>query len=92
MKALLMDMAAGIIEEDTSGIKGEDTEEILIKNIAARLACHKSVRGSEHLTNAELTQMMADLDKADEPDKCPHGRPTRINVSLDDLKKMFKRK
>jgi DNA mismatch repair protein MutL len=92
MKALLLDMAAGILEEETSGIKRDDTEEMLVKNIAARLACHKSVRGSEQLTNAELTQMMADLDKAKEPDKCPHGRPTRINVSLNDLKKMFKRK
>ncbi|MBI4682779.1 MAG: MutL protein, partial [Nitrospirae bacterium] len=40
----------------------------------------------------ELSRMMSDLDKADEPDRCPHGRPTRIHLSLDDLKKMFKRK
>lgn len=92
IKGLLLDIAAGILEEDTSGIKGAVTEDVLIKNIAARLACHKSVRGSEQLNNAELSKMMHDLDKAEEPEKCPHGRPTRIYLSLDDLNKMFKRK
>lgn len=92
MKGLLMDIAAGILDEETSGIKSEITEESLLKNIAARLACHKSVRGREPLNKEEMTRMMADLDKADEPDKCPHGRPTRIYLSLDDLNRMFKRK
>ncbi|RJQ50187.1 MAG: DNA mismatch repair endonuclease MutL [Nitrospiraceae bacterium] len=92
IKGLLMDIAAGIIEEETSGIKGDTPGESLLKNIASRLACHKSVRGSEKLANEELTKMMSDLDRTAEPDRCPHGRPTRILLSLDDLKKMFKRK
>ncbi len=92
MKGLLLDVSAGILEEETDGIKGEQIEDTLIKNIAARLACHRSVRGSEHLSGEELTRMMSDLNKAREPDKCPHGRPTRIFLSMDDLNKMFKRK
>jgi DNA mismatch repair protein MutL len=92
MKGLLLDMAAAIIEEETSGIRSALTEQSLLENMAARLACHNSVRGSEHLTNAELSKMMSDLDKTEEPGKCPHGRPTRILISLDEMKKMFKRK
>ncbi len=92
IKGLLTDIAAGILEEETSGIKSDLSKESLLKNIAARLACHKSVRGSEQLTNEELSRMMSDLERCDEPDRCPHGRPTRIFFSLDDLMKMFKRK
>jgi DNA mismatch repair protein MutL len=92
MKGLLIDIAAGILEEETNGISGEITHEVLSKNIAARLACHTSVRGREHLNNEELSKMMTDLERADEPDKCPHGRPTRITLSLDELSRMFKRK
>jgi DNA mismatch repair protein MutL len=92
IKGILIDASAAILEEETAGIKGERVEEILLNNIAARLACHKSVRGSEQLNNEELSKMMSDLDRADEPGKCPHGRPTRIALTLDDLKKMFKRK
>ncbi|RJQ48976.1 MAG: DNA mismatch repair endonuclease MutL [Nitrospiraceae bacterium] len=91
-KGLLMDLAAGIIEQETNGVKADVDRESLLKNIAARLACHKSVRGDDPLTNEELTQMMSDLGQANEPDRCPHGRPTKILLTLDDLKKMFKRK
>ncbi len=92
MKDILLDVASGILEQETSGISGGTGEEELLKNIAARLACHKSVRGSEHLNNEELSKMMSDLEKTDHPDRCPHGRPTRIDLSINDLQKMFKRK
>ena len=92
MKGLILDISAGILEEDSSGIKSDRTDDAFLKSIAARLACHKSVRGSEPLNNSELSRMMADLDKTEEPDKCPHGRPTRMTISLNDLYKMFKRK
>ena len=92
VRGLLMDVAEGLIEEDTTGIRSEDAGEALLKNIAARLACHRSVRGREQLNNEEMTVMMSDLEKADEPDKCPHGRPTRMLFSINDLQKMFKRK
>ncbi len=92
VRGLLMDMAEGIIEEETNGIRSKDAGEALLKNIAARLACHRSVRGREQLNNEEMTAMMSDLEKVEEPDKCPHGRPTRIMISINDLEKMFKRK
>ncbi len=92
MKGLLLDVASGILEQETSGIRGGTGEEELLKNIAARLACHKSVRGSEYLNNEELSNMKLDLEKTDDPDRCPHGRPTSILLSMNDLQKMFKRK
>jgi len=92
VKGLLLDIASGIIEEETIGIKEESEKQRLVKNIAARLACHKSVRGKEPLNNEELSKLIADLEKTEVPDKCPHGRPTKIFLSLNDLRKMFKRK
>ncbi len=92
LRGLLMDIAAAILEEETSGIKGDLTEESLLKKTAASLACHRSVRGRGHLTNEELTKMLAELEGAEEPDKCPHGRPTRIILSMDELNRMFRRK
>jgi DNA mismatch repair protein MutL len=91
IKGLLMDIASGIIEEEITGIKDETEKQKLFQNIAAKLACHKSVRGKEQLNNEELSYLIAELEKTDVPDKCPHGRPTRIFFSLDELRKMFKR-
>jgi DNA mismatch repair protein MutL len=92
IKGIIMDVASGIIEEENSGIKSDLGGENLLKNIAARLACHRSVRGSEPLNDEELTRLISDLDRAEEPEKCPHGRPTKILLSLDELNKLFKRK
>jgi len=92
MKGLLMDVASGIIESEESGAKGLSEKESLLRNISARLACHKSVRGKELLKDEELSRLIVELDKTDVPQYCPHGRPTKISFSIDDLKKMFKRK
>jgi DNA mismatch repair protein MutL len=91
VKGLLMDTASAIPEKQEIGAQ-EEPEKQLLENIAASLACHKSVRGKEQLNNEELSQLISALKNTDVPDKCPHGRPTRVYFSLDDLRKMFKRK
>ncbi len=91
IKELLLDVASTIFEENVP-VEDASKKEELLKNIAAKLACHKAVRGREQLNNEELSQLIADLEKTETPGKCPHGRPTRIFFSLDDLKRMFKRK
>jgi DNA mismatch repair protein MutL len=60
--------------------------------LAMRIACHASVRGGRILGTEQLDRLLSDLDAARDPRHCPHGRPTRIELSLDDLRRMFKRK
>jgi DNA mismatch repair protein MutL len=85
VRGILADAAACII-------KGILPDRSLKQALAARFACHSSVRGKEILTGDELSRLITDLDQTENPDQCPHGRPTRIFFSLDDLKKMFGRK
>lgn len=92
MQGMLMDAAFLILDRETHGTNDATEKEILQHELAAKLACHKSVRGRESLNDAEMNQLMTDLEKTEAPDKCPHGRPTKIFLSLDDLRKMFKRK
>jgi DNA mismatch repair protein MutL len=92
IKGMLIDIAPNILDKETLGIQEETEKQNLLKKLAATLACHKSVRGKETLNDAELNQLMSDLEKTEEPDRCPHGRPTRIALTLEDFRKMFKRK
>ncbi len=85
IRGILSDVSSCIIE-------GVAPDKSLKEVLAARIACHSSVRGKEILNQEELSNLISDLEQADQPDQCPHGRPTRIFLSLDDLKKMFKRK
>jgi DNA mismatch repair protein MutL len=88
---LLGDVAGGI----TEGLRPEkDMEpiEALRRAVAARLACHSSIRGKREVPdNARLAAIIRDLDLCDEPGRCPHGRPTRIIISAAELKKMFRK-
>jgi DNA mismatch repair protein MutL len=85
IRGILSDIASCIIE-------GVTPDKSFKEALAARIACHSSVRGKKIFNQEEISNLIADLEQADHPDQCPHGRPTRIFFSLDDLKKMFKRK
>jgi DNA mismatch repair protein MutL len=85
IRSILSDIASCILE-------GIPPDKSLKESIAARIACHSSVRGKDILHQEELASLLSDLEKTEHPDQCPHGRPTRIFLSLDDLNKMFKRK
>ena len=83
--AILSDIAAGFLEEHAPARS-------LRHDLAARIACHSSVRGSRMLSPEEVARLLEDLEKTEHPDQCPHGRPTRIFYSLHDLNRLFKRK
>lgn len=83
--SILSDIATGLIE-------GTASNKSLKENLAARIACHSSIRGKEVLKREEVSRLLDDLEKTEHPDQCPHGRPTRIFYSLNDLNKLFKRK
>jgi DNA mismatch repair protein MutL len=85
MRGILSDVASCLIE----GIR---PDKALRETLAAKIACHSSIRGKTILNQEEITNLVTQLEQADQPDQCPHGRPTRIFFSLDDLKTMFKRK
>jgi DNA mismatch repair protein MutL len=85
MRGILADVAAALLE-------GMPPLRSVKELLAARIACHNSVRGKEILEREEFQRLLAGLEAAENPDQCPHGRPTRIFISMDELKKMFKRK
>ena len=85
LRGILADVASCLIE-------GVRPDKSLRETLAAKIACHSSIRGKAILNQEKITNLITQLDQSEHPDQCPHGRPTRIFLSLDDLKKMFKRK
>jgi len=66
------------------------TVEIKYNRIAS-LACKAAVKANNQLTEVEMITLIHDLRYIDEPFTCPHGRPTIIKISLNELEKRFKR-
>ncbi|RJQ74063.1 MAG: DNA mismatch repair endonuclease MutL [Desulfobacteraceae bacterium] len=55
------------------------------------MACHRAVRGNQHLADAQIRRLLVQLDACQNPSHCPHGRPTWIRWTLRDLEKAFGR-
>jgi DNA mismatch repair protein MutL len=84
IRGILADIASCLIE-------GIAPDREMREALAAKIACHQSVRGKTILKQEEVDQLLSDLQKCTHPDTCPHGRPTKIILSMEDLKRMFKR-
>lgn len=70
----------------------EAVDEAKLRHLAiATMACHSSIRFHRNLTLDEMQQVVADLGKCEQPFHCPHGRPTFICISDDQLIKQFLR-
>lgn len=67
-----------------------DREEIKWRKIAT-LACKAAVKANDSLSFAEIRKLIDDLSYINDPFNCPHGRPTIIKFTLNDMEKKFKR-
>lgn len=73
-------------------LKDEDIDESKLRHLAiATMACHSSIRFHRTLTPAEMQQVIDDLGKCEQPFHCPHGRPTFICITDEQLTKQFLR-
>lgn len=62
------------------------------KIFAATIACHRSIRGQSEVPDSRgIASLLKELSATDNPSYCPHGRPTKITISLSEIKKMFKK-
>lgn len=59
--------------------------------VFATIACHSSVRASQTLGSEQIKGLLEELDKAESPFHCPHGRPVVRELSFDYLERLFGR-
>ncbi|GAA0740828.1 DNA mismatch repair endonuclease MutL [Clostridium oceanicum] len=57
----------------------------------ATLACKSAVKAHDSLSIEEIKRLIRDMTNSDNPFTCPHGRPTLIKITLNELEKKFKR-
>ncbi|MEJ2192768.1 MAG: DNA mismatch repair endonuclease MutL [Nitrospirota bacterium] len=99
---LVRTLPEGLEEADVRGVlsdllgelrRGERPGRSLREALAARLACHAAWRGKRsRVTAEEVSALLGDLGRAENPEHCPHGRPTRVRLAAEDLQRLFGRK
>jgi DNA mismatch repair protein MutL len=62
-----------------------------IDHIAARLACHASIRSGDKMTPQGAQALFRELDQAEVAGACPHGRPVVAEFSRTAVERWFGR-
>ena len=60
--------------------------------VAAALACHAAVRAGDRLGEEQRRELLEALERTDQPQRCPHGRPTMLRLGRDELERAFGRR
>ncbi len=70
-----------------------DGEELEPYDLMAKcVACKTSIRKGSQLSDVLIAEILNRLSYAQNPARCPHGRPTLVRLTREDLEKMFHRK
>ena len=61
------------------------------RRFAAAFACGAAIKAGQKLTQEEMNALLNSLFSTKNPYICPHGRPTLVRISLDELSRRFLR-
>lgn len=82
-----------LFKEILSSILSErdhSSPELMLDRIAT-ISCKAAVKGNNTLSFEEADKLISDMLELENPYHCPHGRPTTISFTKDELEKKFKR-
>jgi DNA mismatch repair protein MutL len=68
------------------------TPEEMLHEVLDMASCKAAVKAGYPLSSEEISALLARKDQVDRSSNCPHGRPTTLRLTINDLERQFKRK
>lgn len=65
--------------------------DLFVWRMASTMACRMSIKANDYISYEDQIWLLNELRKCENPFTCPHGRPTIITYTKQDLEKLFKR-
>jgi len=63
----------------------------VLNDLLSLMACHAAVKAGDRLTADEIASLVAQRHLVHDPHHCPHGRPTSLLLSRQELDRQFRR-
>lgn len=84
------DMLRTVLESLLGAGKQPDAKDLL-NRLLSTIACKAAVKAGDPLSSEEITALLEQKDLYHDTHHCPHGRPTALFFSRDELDRMFGR-
>ncbi len=81
----IFELMLGSADEQTLDIAALSQQELFTK------ACKSAVKAKEHLNGQEISWLLHNLAECDQPQTCPHGRPTFFKITDAEIRRRFMR-
>jgi len=86
IRAVMADLVADLLAGDVPFAADEEAK--LITRVCKRAA----IKAGQVLSHQEMQELIRQLEACRSPRTCPHGRPTMIHLSAEQLAKEFGRR
>ncbi len=84
------EVLAGLVEQLQAGGKQLQSRDLL-DELLQMIACKAAIKFGDSLTPEEVDALLAQRHLAQDHHHCPHGRPTALTFTRDELDRQFKR-
>jgi DNA mismatch repair protein MutL len=94
--ALLGDTDAAALVRDLAEHMAEWDESLPLERrllaVASSMSCHGSVRAGRRMKPEEMNALLREMEVTENAGQCNHGRPTYVELKLEDIEKLFGRR
>ncbi len=84
------EMLRGVVEQLVNGEKQLDQRD-LVDELLHMISCKAAVKAGDKLSPEEITALLEHRELCQDAHHCPHGRPTSLLFSREELDRRFKR-